>query len=372
MMAACIVFVTCRKPYEPPIIKTELNLLVVDGTVICGPNARTTITLSRTTRLGDSLLFHPELFASVTIEQEQGASYLLQEQGEGIYISAALNLDPQFKYRVRIRTNAGKEYMSAYTPGKIAPPIDSLTWKQDGDVIVSVHTHDPNNNTRYYRWDYIETWNYTSQLHTQWGVENGMIFLRDSTTQIDSCWRNANSTNLTVGTSIALGEDVISYQPVARIPQNAEKISMGYSILMRQYGITEDAFRYYQLIQKNTQQIGTLFDAQPSQLEGNIQSVTDPGEPVIGFVVASTVTEKRIFIRNESLVDWHYLPASVVCNDFIYVAVNQVDYRIYTFPNPNYAPYYFITQGPLVVAQKSCLDCRESGGTNTKPSFWNH
>jgi len=203
-----------------------------------------------------------------------------------------------------------------------------------------------------------------------WGVKDGMIFLIDSTTQMDSCWRTGNSTNIIVGTSIALNEDVISYHPVAVIPQHSEKISKGYSVLVRQYGITEQAFRYLQLIQKNTQQLGTLFDAQPSQLKGNIQSVDNPDEPVIGYVSASTFTEKRTFIRNKELTDWHYSSSGVFCGVFREVERNPIDYRIYTYPDLDYAPYYFVTQGPLIVAYKACLDCREQGGTNVKPSFW--
>jgi len=363
-------FLTCKKPFEPPILNNDLNLLVVDGIIACGTNAVTTITLSHTARLGDSVLFVPELNATVFIELEQGGSYMLQEQGKGIYISQPLNLNANNKYRLRIRTLPAKEYISEFTEGKNPPPIDSLTWKQDQNVTVSVHTHDPLNNTRYYRWDYTETWNYTSSLHAMWGVKDGMIFLIDSTTQMDSCWRTGNSTNIIVGTSIALNEDVISYHPVAVIPQHSEKISKGYSVLVRQYGITEQAFRYLQLIQKNTQQLGTLFDAQPSQLKGNIQSVDNPDEPVIGYVSASTFTEKRTFIRNKELTDWHYSSSGVFCGVFREVERNPIDYRIYTYPDLDYAPYYFVTQGPLIVAYKACLDCREQGGTNVKPSFW--
>ncbi len=97
-----------------------------------------------------------------------------------------------------------------------------------------------------------------------------MIFAKDTTTQTDSCWRTANSTNILVGSSIALSEDVISYFPIAIIPQHTEKLSKRYSILVRQYAINAESFRYMQLIQKNTEQLGGLFDGQPSQLEGNI------------------------------------------------------------------------------------------------------
>ncbi len=59
ILPAMLMLKACKKPYEPPVIKAETNFLVVDGNINCGNNEVTTITLSRTTRLGDSILFAP-------------------------------------------------------------------------------------------------------------------------------------------------------------------------------------------------------------------------------------------------------------------------------------------------------------------------
>ena len=363
-----ILFVACTKPYEPAIIKSETNFLVIDGIISCGNDVVTTITLSRTKSLYDSILFAPEWGAQVFIIREQGGTYSLTEQGNGIYSSAPLDLDPSENYRLKVIAS-GKEYLSEWVTAKATPAIDSITWKQSGDVTISVHTHDPTKESRYYRWEYNETWNYSSQISGVWGVKDGLIFLKDSTTQTDSCWRTANSTNILIGTSIALSEDVISNFPLTTIPQHHEKIGKGYSILVRQYALEEDAFRYLQLIQKNTQQLGTLFDAQPSQLTGNFIS-SEPGEPVIGFISASTITEKRIFIQNSQLTDWNYHSSEPLCGDVFFIPQNPTNYLIFDFPDPSYAPYYFVTGGGLAIIKKSCLDCRERGGTSQKPSFW--
>lgn len=370
VLPALVVLIACKKPYEPPVIKAETNFLVVDGSISCGNNAVTTITLSRTTRLSDSILFVPELNAAVSIEQEQGSNFIVAEQGNGIYSTQPLNLDPNHKYRLKIRTYNNKEYVSEYVAGKISPAIDSLTWKQKGDVTVSVNTHDPSNNTRYYRWEFVETWNYESIYSTYYGVENGYIYFKNSPdTQTDSCWRTANSTNIVLGSSIALSQDVISNLPVAVVPQHSERIGKGYSILVKQYALDREVFNYLRLIQRNTQQLGTLFDAQPSQLKGNIKSVDDPNEPVIGYIIASTVSEKRIFIRNHQLTDWNFVPSSIFCGTLITIPQNPVDYRIFDYPDLSFGPYYFVTGG-LVIAKKQCLECTEWGGTNKKPSFW--
>jgi hypothetical protein len=361
-------FLSCRKPYEPEVIKKETHFLVVDGTIAIGNNEVTTIVLSRTKKLSDSVAFEPELNATVYIESQQGAAIAVAHTGNGIYQTTPLSLQPGVSYRLKIIA-LNKEYLSNYTQGRISPAIDSVTWKQDGEVTIGVHTHDPSNNTRFYRWNYIETWNYSSFLSSAWGVSNGLIFPKDSITQTDSCWRTAQSTNISVGSSVALNEDVISDFPVAIVPQHSEKISLGYSILVRQYAITDSAYRYLRLIQKNTEQLGTLFDGQPSQLKGNIQCVEDANEPVIGFITASTVTQKRIFIRNRQLTDWHFTQPGEDCDDIVVTGQDPGNYAIYTYPDPKFSIYYFVT-GAMVLARKACLECTELGGTNVKPSFW--
>ncbi|MGZ8552356.1 MAG: DUF4249 domain-containing protein [Chitinophagaceae bacterium] len=362
--------IACKKPYNPPEIKANTNFLVVDGSITCGNAAVTTITLSRTTNLGDSVLFNPELNAFLSIEQEQGNVFSIIEKNDGVYRSQPLNLDPAKRYRLQIRTADNKIYVSDYVSAKTSPAIDSLTWKQGGDATISVHTHDPLNNTRYYRWEYNETWTYASLFHAEWIVKDGWIYLRDSTTQIDSCWRSANSNDIVVGSSVALSKDVISDFPVAVIPQHNEKLGKRYSILVKQYALTEEAFRYLQLIQKNTEQLGTLFDAQPSQLKGNIQSAGNPIEPVIGFITASTVTEKRLFIQHDQLTNW--VPAYPIesCGAPIIIDQNRTDFRIWDYPDPDYTIYYYITGGTMAIIKKPCIDCRERGGVNVKPSFW--
>lgn len=362
--------IACKKPYNPPEIRTETNFLVIEGSIACGADAVTTIILSRTTNPGDSILFHPELNAFVYIDEEQGSIFPITEQGDGIYRTQPLNLDPTKKYRLKIRTADNKNYISDYVSVKTSPAIDSLTWKQDGDVTVSVNTHDPLNNTRYYRWEYNETWTYASLFHAEWIVKDGWIYVHDSITQIDSCWRTANSNNIVLGSSVALSEDVISDFPVAIIPQHHEKIGKRYSILVKQYALTEEAFRYLQLIKKNTEQLGTLFDAQPSQLKGNIHSADNPNEPVIGFVTASTITEKRMFILHDQLTDWKPTYSIESCGAPIIINQNPVDYRIWDYPDPTYTIYYYIMGGTMAIIKKTCIDCRERGGTNVKPSFW--
>jgi hypothetical protein len=367
---AMVGYGSCKHPFDPPKIPANTNPLVVEGFINANSDSVTIINLSRVQNFGevDSSLAEPG--AVIFLESDDGVRYALLDEGGGKYVSDALHLSFKNKYRLNISTSDGNQYQSDFVTTKESQPIDSLEWAQNSDVTIYVNTHDPMDSTRYYRWDYVETWNYLSNLSTPWGVENRRIFAKDSLTQTDSCWRTRPSTEVVIGNSVALAEDVISHFPVTTVPINSEKISHRYSILVRQYALTKEAFEFFQILQKNTQQTGTLFDPQPSQLPTNIHCLTNPVEKIIGFVYATSTSEKRIFISTRQVQNWHYQGEAQDCSNFIYTTQNPTDFRIFDYPDTSYAPYYFQSGGGLVLVRKSCTYCTYYGGTNVKPSFW--
>ncbi len=366
-----ICILTCKKAYNPPAVTTNYNYLAVDGFINTGSNSISTIILSRTRTIADTINT-PELNAQVSIVSSNGTSYNLQQSGNnGMYVSNTLNLDTTQKYQLAIATADGNKYASDFVGCKLTPPIDSVNWQQQNGVNIFLNTHDPNNNTHYYKWDYTETWQYHSTLQNFLGVSNGLIYYEDSTNQTYMCWYTDNSTNILLGSSIALSHDEISQAPIAVIPDDDVKINIRYSILVHQYALTQDAYNYWLTIQKTSQQLGSLFDLQPSQINGNFHSLTNPGMPVIGFVSACSIEQNRIFISNDQLANWPYNKSLEYSCPMVLTPVNPVNFAIYTYSDTSYAPYYFMPMnGPLVVTKKICIDCTLQGGVSHAPSFW--
>ena len=366
-----MVMTNCKKSYNPAVIQSGNNYLVVDGVINVSPNGISSIHLTRSRNLGDSSVeVIPETNASVRIVGSGGnAVLLLDSANDGVYKSASVSLSLAESYRFEITSRDGREYMSDFVTPQITPAIDSLYWEQPDDLNFYVDTHDPTNSTKYYRWDYVETWAHDATLSTPWYVENGMIKVAGENTQTTNCWSSQQSSNITLASTVALGEDVVSHQKLLTIPNGDSRLDKRYSLLLRQYALSEDAYSYWLLIQKTSQQLGGLFDPQPAQLISNIHCITNPAEPVIGYASASSISEQRIFLYNTNLTSWGHNGVIYTC-DTLMIPVNPTDYRIYNYPDTSYAPYYFITNGPLVISNKRCLDCRLFGGTNIKPSFW--
>jgi hypothetical protein len=295
----------CKKPYSPSIISASNSYLVVEGVINSGTDS-TYIKLTRTVKLSSGAAPAPEFSAIVTVEADNGSIYPLTEANNGIYSAPSLNLSVNVKYRLRIKTFNGKEYLSDFVEAKNTPDIDSLNYKVQNDgVEIYVNSHDPNNKTRYYRWDFDETWQYQSRIRSFYKLgADGLPTYRSAyndTDNIYNCYKTDQSHQVLLGSSIKLAQDVISQQPVDFVAANSGKISLIYSILLRQYALTSDAFNYWQVLKKNTEQLGSIFDAQPSTITGNIHCISDANEPVIGYISVSSVKAKRI------ILDHYYL-----------------------------------------------------------------
>ena len=361
----------CKEAYAPPAIKAANRYLVVDGFINIAPSGVTSLSINRTRDLGDSTTIGiPELNAKVSILGMPGTTYSLTDTANaGIYTSAPLNLDVTKKYSLSIATADGRKYSSDMVPCKPTPPIDTVFWRQPSDFTIYANTHDPTGNTRYYRYDYIETWEHDAEITSALTVENGMIVPTDSSNQKFRCWTTAPSTNVLVTTSTRLAQDIISAFPITTIFNGDTKFIIAYSILIRQYALTEDAYNYWLLIQKTSDAVGTLFDLQPTQLEGNIHCTTNPSEPVIGFLSACTVQQQRAFIYHSNLSGWKDNQLIYGC-DSLRVLPDSMNPLIYNYPDTFYSPWYFDRLGNLVIGSRYCIDCTLFGGSNQRPSFW--
>jgi Domain of unknown function (DUF4249) len=374
LLLALINGFACRQPYFPPIAKTNLGYLVVDGTIISGQDS-TVINLSRTQNINDSIYFsnNPETGATVSVVGASGDSYNLFEQSAGRYVTDQLPLNTNELYRLKIVTTNGNQYLSDSMPVKITPPIDSISGQLQGDGMhITVSTHDPRNNTRYYRWNYTETWEYNSAYESAYIYDpsNNTVVLRDTNDYIFTCWRSNQSTDLSLGSSAKLSQDIIYEQPLILIPLGSQKLAVEYSILVKQYALDVNSYNFWQILQQNTEQLGSLFDAQPSELTGNVHNTANANEPVLGYVSVSTIQQQRIFIPEPT--SWIYPPLQGCSETLVpnnpdtlafYFTTSYIPVSADVDPATGTTVGYFSSFGP-------CVDCTEQGGTTVKPPFW--
>jgi hypothetical protein len=363
----------CKDKYNGPYIAPTTGYLVVEGYI--SGNGPTRFTLSRTIPLSSNGGLITEGKAQLQVEGDDNTTYPLTEQGNGIYTAAALPVNPSAKYRLRIHTAGNKDYLSDYVLYKPTPAIDSITWTLHSDgVDIYANTHDASNGTWYYQWQFDETWQYTSAEYSTGLYQEPppQVVFRPDSLQIYNCWKYGASTALLLGSSAKLEKDVISLHLINHIPTDADQLSIKYSILVRQYALTEDAYNYLTRMQRNSESLGSIFDAQPSELKGNIHALSDPTEQVIGFVSAGTVQQQRIFIDRTQVPSWHHY-YSCQMKDTL-VTLDPDELKLFFAPGAGYIPVSMhMTNGNVdgwLGNFGNCVDCRAQGGTTTRPSFW--
>lgn len=369
-----VFILSCRKPYVPPVITAPNSFLVVEGFI--NNNDSTFIKLSHTVKLTDTTKLAAEQGALVTVEGDN-YKFTLSEIMPGSYAAPALNLDASKKYHVRIRTGAGEEYLSDDAEVKVTPPIDSISYEVQPDGLqISANAHDAANKTIYYRWDYEETWRFHAKYIANYKVVGQDVIRRTVDEDIFNCFGSGKSSTIVLGTTIKLAQDVISKAPITKIVPTSEKIGVRYSMLLKQYALSKNEYEFYENLKKNTEQLGSVFDALPSQSVGNIHCVTHPQLPVIGYVGISTVQTKRIYINKSVLPeDWHVL-YPYDCEEipsliFSSTGINEVNaYILSGFAQPTYA----ITSptGTIIGYGRSSFECANCTlrGVNKKPAFW--
>ena len=379
---ACIVLlaISCKKPFTPVLNQSDRKFLVIEG--IINGNDSTFIRLSRTKKMDTLRTVLAETSAQVTVENNANARFPLTEIRNGIYAAGPLNLDASHQYRLRIKTSDGKEYLSDFVPLKNAPPIDSVGFiAKSSGVQIYVNAHDDVNATRYYRWDFTETWQFHSQYPSGYYSNGDSIKARMVVQQVHNCFASDSSTSVLVASTTKLNKDIVSLAPITIVPASSEKLETKYSILVKQYALTSDAYEFWETLQKNTEKLGSIFDVLPSETQSNYHCVSNAGELVVGYLSAGNMSQKRIFITAAQLPDYvteypygcqldtawlnppkpgSYLESILIPLNSPYGIVNALYLEP---PNPFGLPtaYNFST--------KPCTDCTLRGRTSPPP-FW--
>ena len=357
----------CTKPLDLPGTTPDNSILVVEGDIKTGTSSENIIKLSRLKPLFE-VEDVPELNAQVEIVAENGTKWKLTGNSKGEYIGTPF-LPTNIPLSLRVQTKDGKTYESSFQNSLTSPAIDSVTFRQEEDgVKLFVHSSNTLSSSKNYRWTYTETWENRSRYETYHDFINGEIVTRPVGDQIYRCWKTEGEKNVIVNNTNELGQDVISYQPIALIPNFSEKFYTRYSIVVQQIALSKEAYDFWDILRRNTELTGSLFDPQPSKMPTNIKCTNDPTRTAIGFVSVTQISEKRIFIMNSDLNLWPSRNENQSCQ------ANEMPRFMaerFLSQNRGFLPAYLVTAGGgFGIAPSGCVDCRFNGGVNVQPSFW--
>ena len=84
-----------------------------------------------------------------------------------------------------------------------------------------------------------------------------------------------------------------------RIDKGDIRLGYIYSLLLKQWSLTAEAYEYFRLMQLYTEESDGLFTPMPSDVRGNIVCTSNPDKGVRGYIIASNIQEKRMFVYRD-------------------------------------------------------------------------
>src|SRR5690606_24010760 len=255
--------------------------------------------------------------ATVWVENNNGDVYQFVHASEGVYTSTIpFASEENIFYKLHISTQDGNEYESTEVQLTSESQIDNLyaelTTNDEGEngIQVYIDNFNQNSSAEYFRYEYEETYkiiapNYSSQDITISNY-NYSEFTGEITYDIDityreqeeqTCYINKKGIGLILATSENYETNSLERIPIKFIPTDDGSIRERYSINVKQFVQSVEAYTFYKAIEDlgNVQSI--LTQSQPGYINGNIKSINSTSEKIIGYFDISSTTSKRVYFN---------------------------------------------------------------------------
>ena len=289
-------------------------------------------------------------------------------------------------YALQVEAN-GETFLSEYQALLQTPDIDEVKYEEkDESISIRLLTQGNEHDSSHYLWTYEEDWEFHAPVDIK-GV-SGIPFydkniyqqgFSDGYNPYYYCWGHNTSAYIHIYSTENLETNLVNIELV-EIPADDIRISYIYSILVKQWSLSNEAYRYYRALEQYVEESSGLFAPMPSELKGNISCVSNPDVNVQGYVLASTLQTKRIFVYNSDFTkvypqydggcswktpdlsdnNWSHIWGESIKKGAIAITTNG-----YYQPslNPNY--------GESTLYSRECVDCRAvEGATKKRPDFW--
>ena len=365
---------SCVEPIELESESSFKNMLVVEG-IVTDELIRHQVKLTRTYPLEEAHA-SVESNARVSVIENGGREFLFQEEEPGIYVSVQeFKAEAGNNYVLRIVTADGNTYES--DPAALVPsaPIGDVepvfVSNDDGSTGVAMVLEGTENQgeASFYRYTYEETFKVVSPYfkYYDFEIQGDTIIAVPKMREEYICYRTEISQEVVIANTGFLSEDKVNGLMVNFIEKGDPKMSHRYSILVRQYGITPEAYRFYETL-KNLSESESLFSQiQPGHIPGNVHSLEDSSENILGFFSVSQVSTKRAFFSFSDFFDKNLTrpPFIAPCEPVKY----PLDLTIQLLREGSVKYFNHDPAAGNSVIRSACVDCTLSG-TNVVPEFW--
>ncbi len=363
---------SCIEPYTAD-TGDEPKLISIEASLIKGASIQKVV-ITSTTSLNNPF-YLPEKNCIVQVEDEMDNTFSFTESMGGTYVTTIPDEDlvEGRKYRLHIITQEGKEYESEFETLLAGVEVDTVYWKIENDVDALtgeelfgaqfyVDVVAPDTISRYYRWRIDETYEYTSVAPIDYYYMDFSLtpVIPDDIFAVYRCWITEEIPRIFLSTTKDIMVNEKKQIPLNYVSTETDRLRIKYSLLIRQYSISQEVYKYFEQNKTATEGDGSLYTRQPEQPLTNICNPNDDGDRVLGYFWTSSMTQTRIFVTHPEELDV----------DINWCPVEPLDMEVHkTGPFPM-AIIVNKATGERFTGSLTCFDCTRRGGSTTPPSFW--
>lgn len=375
IILALMALQSCIEEYIPAIEAGESKKYVVSGQLTTEREDQV-VSVALASSIGNPRPI-PLNDCMVRIEDENGNSYPGIEFEGGKYRVRIPGefLNTGLAYRLQVITPAGVNLTSEYEKLLECPDIDSVYY-----IRKNLPTNDPGIFTEgiqfyldldaggyentYYKFDVEETWEYHSEYPLEWYYDGTLLHHvepRDYSSYV--CWKTQKIDDIFILNTAELRNNSYREFPLHFVDNSTQRLLYKYSVLVRQYAISGQAYFYWDQMRMNNVEQEGLYETQPLPVEGNMKNLTNPEQEVLGNFIVASVKTKRIFIENVPDLEIMFQP---YCGVFLLrYGLRDLTPDVYRYP-----VYLFIDRGAVFELTPECIFCEMMGGTTDKPVYW--
>lgn len=372
-IASIISIASCIEEYKPIIEVIDTNKYVVYGSITNQEGYQTVNISYATNTIGPQYV--PISGCNVQVRDDLGNLFQFTEYNPGEYKTwinkSYLNIGTS--YKIDIITPEGTEISSDYDIMPNGANIDSVYYLREDKPPSDFEIYNQGiqfyldlkgseQDSRYYKYTVKETWEYHAPFPRQAYYDSQLHFIIPEDSTKMTCWKTEFIKSIYTLSLVNLSESKYLMYPLNFVKNNTERLAWCYSLLVEQYALSEHAYLFHDEIKNNNYDNAGLYKQQPALVKGNLINITNPNQEILGYFFASSVSTKRIFIKN---VEDLTLTYPDMCVTFPLIG------GLRRIPRSARPAYIRIIDGyPYARLEDACVDCTVRGGTNIKPEFW--
>lgn len=294
--------------------------VVIEGHILAGEES--VVYLSSTTPLNTEEEASDMLNAQVYVIGQNGYRSEVAEFDieDNCHIIDTRTLKNNTHYAVEVIVD-GDTYQSEFQPLLTSPEIDEVTWKEnESSVSIFVTTQAEKDDPRHFMWSFEEDWEFHAEVDIRGNEKIKPIYVKELYPDLTEtrnpylyCWMHDASRNILLYSTANLSENLVENTKLHEISIEDIRISYIYSILVKQWSLSDEAYSYYATLKRYTEENEGLFTPILSDYQGNIVCTSNPDKRAHGYVMASSVATKRIFIYEEEFKHMRTLYSNPNC-----------------------------------------------------------